>query len=45
MEGAEWSNNLLDPNTFEWQDLADRVRREVRRFGLNNRGDFMYKRD
>ena len=31
VNGAEWSNSLLDPNTFEWQDLADKVKREVRR--------------
>ena len=30
VEGAEWTNSLLDPNTFEWQDLADKVKREVR---------------
>ena len=30
VEGAEWTNSLLDPNTFEWQDLADKIKREVR---------------
>jgi hypothetical protein len=30
-EGAEWSNSLLDPNTFEWQDLADKIKREVKK--------------
>ena len=28
-DGYEWSNSLLDPNTFEWQDLADKIKREV----------------
>ena len=28
-EGYEWTNSLLDPNTFEWQDLADKIKREV----------------
>merc|ERR1719464_2489314 len=28
-DGYEWSNSLLDPNTFEWQDLADKIKREL----------------
>ena len=36
VNGAEWSNSLLDPNTFEWQDLADKVKREVSNRNLSS---------
>ena len=28
-DGYQWSPSLKDPNTFEWQDLADKIKREL----------------